>query len=207
MTALKPGPFQDELLVALAREHGTPLYVYSADVIAERVRELATGKQVVFRHDFDDSSLVQAYREALCIVLPSVYRDCYGRETPVPELLGQTLIEGMACGIPAVCTNVASMPEVVTDGVTGFVVPPNDPRTLADRLRWLRDHPDDRRRMGEAARRDVLARFTWGSVVKRCLDAYEGRPDEPSDASNPSGDEEPVAGVGSAVSADALPKR
>lgn len=41
MTALKPRPFPDELLVALAREHGTPLYVYSADVIAERVRELA----------------------------------------------------------------------------------------------------------------------------------------------------------------------
>ena len=58
----------------------------------------------------------------------------YGDETQVPELLGQTLLEGMACGTPAVCTDVASMPEVVEDGVTGFVVPPNDPRALGERL-------------------------------------------------------------------------
>ena len=69
----------------------------------------------------------------LCVVLPSVYRSAAG-ETKVPELLGQTLLEGMACGLPAVCTRVASMPEVVDDGVTGFVVPPNDPTALGERL-------------------------------------------------------------------------
>ena len=52
----------------------------------------------------------------------------------MPELLGQTLIEGMACGTPAICTDVASMPEVVEDGVTGFVVPPNDPAYLGAKL-------------------------------------------------------------------------
>ena len=37
----------------------------------------------------------------------------------MPELLGQTLLEGMACGTPGLCTSVASLPEVVEDGVTG----------------------------------------------------------------------------------------
>lgn len=41
MTTLKPRPFDDELLRTLAREHGTPLFVYSADIIAARTRELA----------------------------------------------------------------------------------------------------------------------------------------------------------------------
>ena len=54
----------------------------------------------------------------------------YGHESKVPELLGQTLLEGMACGALAICTAVASMPEVVTDGETGFVVPPNDPAAM-----------------------------------------------------------------------------
>ncbi len=81
------------------------------------------------------TALVREYRRAQCVVLPSVYRSAAG-ETKVPELLGQTLLEGMACeAADAVCTRVASMPEMVQDGITGFVVPPNDPRRLASA--WL----------------------------------------------------------------------
>src|SRR5262249_14619684 len=109
---------------------------------------------------------------ALCIVLPSTYRTLYGHESRVPELLGQTLLEGMACATPAICTDVASMPEIVEDGVSGFVVPPNDPATLGQRLRWLRDHPHEAEAMGQAARRRVLEKFTWPAVVRRCLKLY-----------------------------------
>jgi glycosyltransferase involved in cell wall biosynthesis len=76
------------------------------------------------------------------------------------------------------------MPEVVEDGVTGFVVPPNDPAALRGRIAWLRDRPDEARAMGQAGRRRVLAHFTWPRVVERCLHAYESRaevaPREPS---------------------------
>jgi glycosyltransferase involved in cell wall biosynthesis len=132
----------------------------------------ARGKAVVFRHGLDDEALVREYRRALCVVLPSVYRTDDGQETAVPELLGQTLLEGMACGIPAVCTRVASMPEIVVDRVSGFVVPPNDPASLRDRLAWLRAHPHEARAMGVAGRQRVIERFTWPVVVNRCLDIY-----------------------------------
>jgi glycosyltransferase involved in cell wall biosynthesis len=138
----------------------------------EDLHRRAAGKRVTFRHDCDDVALVAAYRRALCLVLPSVYRTLYGQETLVPELLGQTLLEAMACGTPAICTNVASMPEVVVDGETGFIVPPNDPATLRQRLDWLRGHPDEVERMGRAARQRVLGKFTWPAVVRRCLAAY-----------------------------------
>ena len=139
---------------------------------AADLRRMAEGKDVHFMHDCDDRALVEAYRRALCVVLPSVYRTRYGGETRVPELLGQTLLEGMACGAPAVCTDVASMPEVVEDGVTGFVVPPNDPRALEEKLVWLRDNPARRREMGAAARRRVLDKFNWPAVVRNCLEIY-----------------------------------
>jgi glycosyltransferase involved in cell wall biosynthesis len=64
------------------------------------------------------------------------------------------------------------MPEIVEDGVTGFVVPPNDPVALRERLVWLVDHPIDAERIGAAARRRVLERFTWPAVVDRCLTIY-----------------------------------
>lgn len=144
---------------------------YHEQFVAD-LQRLSAGKDVRFRHDCDDAALVEAYRRALCVVLPSVYRTRYGGETKVPELLGQTLLEGMACGVPAICTDVASMPEVVEDGVNGFVVPPNDPAALREKLLWLRDHPARRREMGEAARRRVLEKFTWPSVVRHCLEIY-----------------------------------
>src|ERR1019366_2043454 len=109
-----------------------------------------------------------------CVVLPSVYRSTYGDHSKVPELLGQTLLEGMACGVPVICTAVASMPEVVEDGVTGFIVPPNDPAALRARLMWLVAHPKDAAKMGDAGRRRVLSRFTWEGVVERCLAIYDG---------------------------------
>lgn len=141
---------------------------YFADLQA-----LARGKPVRFHSGCDDAALVEFYRSALCIVLPSVYRTLYGETTAVPELLGQTLLEGMACGAPAICTAVASMPEIVEDGVSGFVVPPNDPETLGARLQWLRDHPSRAREMGKAARDRVLEKFTWPRVVDQCLRIYE----------------------------------
>jgi glycosyltransferase involved in cell wall biosynthesis len=140
----------------------------------ERLRARSHDRPVSFVHGLTDDALVAEYRAARCIVLPSVYRDREGGETPVPELLGQTLLEGMACGTPAVCTRVASLPEVVDDGRTGIVVAPNDPAALGDAIRWLRHHPADAIRMGAAGRARVLERFTWDRVVQHCLAIYDG---------------------------------
>lgn len=138
----------------------------------DKLRELAAGKQVLFRTDCDDTEVVRAYRRAMCVVLPSVYRDCYGNESHVPELLGQTPLEAMSCGTPAIVTRVASLPEVVKDGETGFVIAPNDPDALRVQLEWIRDHPEKALEMGRAGRRRVENLFTWNQVVARCLMPY-----------------------------------
>lgn len=140
-----------------------------------KLKQLVVGKPVAFRHDCDDAELVRAYRRAMCVVLPSIYRDCYGNETPVPELLGQTPLEGMACGAPALVTDVASLPEVVANGDTGFVIPPNNPAAIRAKLEWLRDHPSLVAAMGTTGRHWVLGRFTWPRVVASCIEAYRIR--------------------------------
>jgi glycosyltransferase involved in cell wall biosynthesis len=64
------------------------------------------------------------------------------------------------------------LPEIVEHGVTGFVVPPNDPSALRERILWLRDHPAEAARMGEAARRRVVERFSWDIAARTCLSVY-----------------------------------
>jgi len=139
---------------------------------ADDLRKIAVGKDIRFLHDATDDDIIRAYRSALCVVLPSVYRDRYGNESGVPELLGQTLLEGMACGAPAICTDVTSMPEIVQDGLSGFVVPPNDASAIRDRIQLLASDGARLEDMSRAARRRVEHKFMWRSVVDRCLDAY-----------------------------------
>jgi glycosyltransferase involved in cell wall biosynthesis len=140
----------------------------------DELKTRARGKQITFRMNCDDSEIIESYRRALCVVLPSVYRDMYGGETRVPELLGQTLLEGMACGAPALCTEVASLPEIVLDGATGLVVPPNAPDALRGAIRWFIDHAAESAAMGRRGRERVLAHFRWEQVVRRCLQVYNG---------------------------------
>jgi len=136
------------------------------------LQELSQGKRIKFVTDASDEDLVREYCSAMVTVLPSVYRDVYGNYQEAPELLGLTLLESMACGTPVICTEVGAMPEIVEDGVTGFVVPPNDPRSLGKKIRYLLDNPKLGEQMGKAGREKVLCTFTWDSVTQKCLEAY-----------------------------------
>ncbi len=140
---------------------------YFAD-LADR----ADGKRVSFITDLSDEELADAYRRASCVILPSVYRTMYGTPSFAPELLGQTLLEGMASGLPVICTDVGAMPEIVADGVTGFVVPGGGIAALRQKLVWLRDNPDAAKSIGLSARDRALENFRWASVVNRCMGAY-----------------------------------
>jgi glycosyltransferase involved in cell wall biosynthesis len=152
-----------------------PLRIVGKPMDREYLKALcarAKGKHVTFIHDADDVALVEEYRRAACVVLPSVYTTPDGHATEIPELLGQTLLEAMACARPVICTDVASMPEIVVDGENGFVVPPGDPcalRTAIERVTADRVGADA---LGWTGRGHVLERFQWEQVVDRCLDAY-----------------------------------
>src|SRR5207244_7382908 len=95
-----------------------------------------------------------------------------GRRYTKSEILGLTLLEAMACQTPVVCTSIGGMPELVVDGETGVVVPPNDSAALGAAVESLLDDPARARRLGAAGRERVLQRFTWTAVAERCLDAY-----------------------------------
>jgi len=110
------------------------------------------------------------------LVLPSVYDPVHGPQAPKAELLGLTLLEAMACGTPAICTDVGGMPEVVRHGETGLVVRAGDAGELAGAVEQLVEGNGSWRCMSEAAATDAHSRFGWQHVAERCLTAYEGRP-------------------------------
>jgi glycosyltransferase involved in cell wall biosynthesis len=76
------------------------------------------------------------------------------------EGLPLSLLEAMAAGVPPVVTDVGGMPEVVQDGETGFVVPPGNVATLADRISFLLGNPPLAAKMGVAAQDRIFEQFT-----------------------------------------------
>jgi len=150
----------------------------------DTLRALATGRPVVFEHEAGDDVLVERYRHALVTVLPSVYAPASGPRTRQPELLGLAVLESMACGTPVIVSDVASLPELVDDGATGFVVPHNDAAAIGAKIAFLRANPSAADEMGRRARAAVLDRFAWPAVAARCLVAYDGRA---ADVAKPAG--------------------
>lgn len=92
--------------------------------------------------------------------------------TPWHEPFGITPLEAMACARPVIGASVGSIRSTVIDGVTGFLVPPNDPQALAARLALLRTDPALGQRLGEAGRARALAQYTWSDVVRRLCHVY-----------------------------------
>lgn len=89
------------------------------------------------------------------------------------EGLSNSIMEYMALGLPVVCGAGGGNPELVLDGVTGFIVPPADPEALAGRLTYLREHEGERRAMGAAAKARVAGDFSVETMVRRMLDVYD----------------------------------
>jgi N-acetyl-alpha-D-glucosaminyl L-malate synthase BshA len=88
------------------------------------------------------------------------------------ESFGLAALEGMACGVPAVCSKVGGVPEVIDDGVEGFLVEPRDLQTMTARTLDILTDSQLREEMGQAARRRALSEFCASKIIPRYEQLY-----------------------------------
>ncbi len=115
--------------------------------------------RIIFTGRRDDISAITADLDIA--VLPSLR-----------EAQGISILEAMARRKPVVASAVGGIPEVVTDGVSGILVPPASPAALADAVVTLARSPRLRREMGEAGYATVAARFSIDAMVRRIEGIY-----------------------------------
>jgi glycosyltransferase involved in cell wall biosynthesis len=139
------------------------------EALEAQARELRVAHRVVFTGRRDD---VPAVTAALDVAVLSSYR----------EAQGLSILEAMALSRPVVASDVGGIPEMITDGVTGLLVPPRDPDALASAItRLLRDHPYADT-MGRAGHDMVHDRFCIELMVGAVQEIY----DEGARATRPS---------------------
>jgi alpha-maltose-1-phosphate synthase len=135
--------------------------------LAEEVSSLVAGLQATrtgviwIPEMLPKPSVIQLLTHALAFVCPSVY-----------EPLGIVNLEAMACSTAVVASRVGGIPEVVEDGVTGLLVPPDDPASLADALNALLLDPARAAAMGRAGRRRAVDEFSWDAVAVQTAALY-----------------------------------
>jgi starch synthase len=105
--------------------------------------------------------IIQLLTHALVFVCPSVY-----------EPLGIVNLEAMACSTAVVASRVGGIPEVVEGSVTGLLVPPDDPASLADALNLLLRDPGRAEAMGLAGRERAVTEFSWDAVATQTAELY-----------------------------------
>ena len=105
--------------------------------------------QVEVRPSVSSAELVAAYQSADIFVFPSV-----------AEGFGQVLLEALACGLPIVSTTHTAAPDLIQDGVEGFIVEPRRPDLIADRIDWALHHRTEVAEMGSRARL-CAEQFSW----------------------------------------------
>jgi colanic acid/amylovoran biosynthesis glycosyltransferase len=143
------------LLPDLAWRHihlgGGPL----RDVLERQARSLGLAERIVWRGAVTQLEVAAMLGRADIFCMPSrVAED--GDQDGLPNVL----LEAMSMGVAVVGSNTAAIPEAVSDGVNGLLVPPNDPAALAAALRRLANDPLLRARLGGEARTTVLQHFS-----------------------------------------------
>jgi len=137
--------------------------------LERRLRNQAAGNglsaKVHFLGELGEREIVAFFHASDLLVLPSITRN---------EAFGLVQLEAMACRKPVVSTRLETGVEYVNqNGKTGFVVPPRNPRALAEAINGLLDDEKLRTRMGTEGRRRVEKEFTKERMAWETLKLYE----------------------------------
>ncbi|MBI5873348.1 MAG: glycosyltransferase family 4 protein [Candidatus Omnitrophica bacterium] len=130
------------------------------DALQKRVMDSGLAEKIIFTGWREDVNSILFTLDIL--VLPSLN-----------EAVGRSALEAQGLGVPVVAANVGGLPEVVKDGVTGFLVEPKDPAALAGALIKLLNDDNKRREMGQAARGWVDEKFSDRVMVEKFEGLYK----------------------------------
>jgi glycosyltransferase involved in cell wall biosynthesis len=134
-----------------------------AENLKKFVDELGLNDNVEFLGLLPLYEVIPYFQKALCLVVPSLWNEQFG-------IIG---VEALACGTPAIASNVGGIPDWCVDGVTGFLIEPGDEAALAEKITKLINNPELSKRLGENGIKHVENNFSEPVHLKKLTEIYQ----------------------------------
>jgi glycosyltransferase involved in cell wall biosynthesis len=154
------------LLLAWKKIRGLPIKILGDGPLMEDILHIKTHNNLsnvsILGHQ-ERKVVFQFIKNAKFILVPSEWY----------ETFGLICAEAFACGKPVIASKLGSMAEIIEDGVTGLHFEAGNPTDLADKIKWLIEHPDKCRHMGKNARQVFLEKYTAEKNYKSLMDIYQ----------------------------------
>jgi len=142
------------------------LIVGSDDGLEERLKRKVTedglDRWVTFTGHLSDELYPQAYHACDLFILPSEY-----------EAFGIVLLEAMVAGKPCIGSDRGGVPEVISDGETGMIIPYDDPPAIHDAVMKVLSDEKLAARFGKAGKEKALSGYSWSSIATRVRSVYD----------------------------------
>jgi phosphatidylinositol alpha-1,6-mannosyltransferase len=139
--------------------------------LEEKVKELSLEGMVTFTGEVSDQTRTSLLHACDVFVMPN--RDIVGPNGDyATEGFGIVFLEASACAKPVIAGRAGGAPEVVVDGITGFLVDPESPKELMERILDLWSDRARALRLGLAGKQRVEKEFTWEGLSRKYLEEF-----------------------------------
>jgi glycosyltransferase involved in cell wall biosynthesis len=129
------------------------------DSLKKRAMDLGIETKVKFLGIINPDDLPPYYHSADVFVLPSI------NKAGSTEALGVVLLEAMASGCPVIGSNVGGIPDIITDGENGFLVPEKNPELIADRIIQILSDPELQEKFRKNGLTRIRKSFSWDKIA------------------------------------------
>jgi glycosyltransferase involved in cell wall biosynthesis len=147
-------------LLDAIKQVGNGVKLHVVGHIYENAKSIVSGKasNVEYYGQLAGDSLKAMYEQADVLVFPSLY-----------DGFGMVILEAMSFGLPVIASRNSAGPDIVKDFETGFLVDPFNADQIAQRLSWMRNHPDETRGIGLRAKQQLKQTYSFENYKNRIL--------------------------------------
>jgi len=132
------------------------------NTLKQLAKALKLDTKTTFQNFIPHTQIAQHYQNCTIYCFPSL-----------GEPFGKTIIEAMSCAKPVIATNQGGATEIIENNKTGILVPPANPKQLAQKILYLLQTPEKMKQLGENARKTAEKQYSWETIAEKYHKLYQ----------------------------------